>query len=165
MKNYDFQPEFIEAVEKKDISYLRSFIASTIRVDPAFNKAKCDDCMDYIKERGLDITEDFKLDAVEAPTPTNPSEWNKELFHKKVEYLRRNFAYTERVGELKKIGRVVYADQIKKEAPKQSFTEAPQGRRSSTPKTSPLTTSPLMIFVAVAAVVAVIVAIVLLFKK
>ena len=164
MKNYDFQPEFIEAVEKKDISYLRSFIASTIRVDPAFNKAKCDDCMDYIKEHGLDITEVFKLNASEAPTPTNPSEWTKDLFHDKVEYLRLNFAYNERVGELKKIGRTAYADQIKKENPKQSFTEAPKGRRSNTQKTS-LKASPLMIFGAITAAVAVIVAIVLLFKK
>lgn len=33
MKKYDFQTEFIEAVDKEDIPYLRSFIASTIRVD------------------------------------------------------------------------------------------------------------------------------------
>lgn len=165
MKNYDFQPEFIEAVEKKDVPYLRSFIASTIRVDPAFNKAKCDDCMSYIKEHGLDITEVFKLNASETPTPTNPSEWTQDLFHDKVEYLRLNFAYNERVGELKKIGRTAYADQIKQEVPKQSFTEAPKGRRSSTQKTSPVKASPLMIFGTVAAVVAVIVAIVLLFKK
>ena len=165
MKNYDFQPEFIEAVDKNDVSYLRSFIASTIRVDPAFNKAKCDDCMSYIREHGLDITEAFKLNASESPTPTNHSEWTKDLFHKKVEYLRLNFAYDERVGELKEISRVAYADQIKKEVSKPSFTEAPKGRRSNTKKTSPVTTSPLMIVGAIAAVVAVIVAIVLLFKK
>lgn len=164
MKNYDFQPEFIEAVEKKDVSYLRSFIASTIRVDPAFNKARCDDCMAYIQEHAINITEPFKKNINERDVPTNPSEWTKELFQDKVEDLRQNFAYTERIGELKKIGRVAYADQIKSEAPKQSFTEAPKGRRSSTQKTSPVKTSPLTIFGAVAAVVAVIVAIVLLFK-
>lgn len=165
MKKYDFQPEFIEAVENNDVSYLRSFIASTIRVDPAFNDAECDDCMSYIQEHGLNITEAFKLNASESPTPVNQSEWTKDLFHDKVEYLRLNFAYDERVGELKRIGRVAYADKIKKDTSKLSFTEAPKGRRSSTKKTSPVTTSPLMIFGAIAAAVAVIVAIVLLFKK
>ena len=165
MNNHDFQPEFIEAVEKKDVSYLRSFIASTIRVDPAFNKAKCNDCMSYIKEHGLDITEAFKLNASEEITPSDPSMWTKDLFYDKVEYFRLNFAYDERVSELKKIGRVAYADQIKKEVPNPSFSEAPKGRRSNTKKTSHVMTSPLMIFGAIAAATAVIVAIVFLFKK
>lgn len=136
MKNYNFEQEFIDAVNKNDIPYLRTFIASEIRVDPAFNQAKCDDCMSYIREHGLNITEAFKLNVSEAPTPTNQNEWTKDLFHKKVEYLRLNFAYDERVSELREISRVAYADQIKKETPISSFKEAPKGRRSNTKKTS-----------------------------
>lgn len=160
MKNYDFQTEFIEAVDKEDIPYLRSFIASTIRVDPTFNKAKCEDCMEYIKEHSISITEPFKKNVNEREVPANSSEWTKELFQDKVEDLRQNFAYNERIGELKKIGRVAYADQIKKETSKPSFKEAPTGRRSSAKKTSPL-----MIFGTIVAVAAVIVAIIFLFKK
>lgn len=160
MNNYDFEQEFIDAVSNNDVPYLRTFIASEIRVDPAFNKSKCDDCMKYIRERGINITEPLKRNINEREVPADSSQWTKELFHDKVEDLRQNFAYSERIGEIKKVGRVAYADKIKKEAPKPSFAEAPKGRRSSTEKTSPL-----MIFGAIAAAVVVIVAIVLLFKK
>lgn len=165
MKNYDFEQEFIDAVSNNDVPYLRTFIASEIRVDPAFNKSKCDDCMEYIRERGINITEPLKRNINEREVPTDSSQWTKELFHDKVEDLRQNFAYSERIDEIKKVGRVAYADKIKKEAPKPSFAEAPKGRRSSTKKTSPVTTSPLVIFGAIAAAVAVIVAIVLLCRK
>lgn len=116
--------------------------------------------MEYIKEHSISITEPFKKNINEREVPANSSEWTKELFQDKVEDLRQNFAYDERVGELKKIGRVAYADQIKKETSTPSFKEAPTGRRSNAKKTSPL-----MIFGTIVAVVAVIVAIIFLFKK
>lgn len=154
----NMRQEFISAAQRKDVPYLRSFIASEIINDPTFKKSTCDECMEYLANCGLDITEPYQLDSIEAPTPTDKSLWDKRLFLGKVEFLRTNFAYEKRIKELREIGPVVYAEDLAEEKP--NFTEAPKGRRSEK-KNSSLAT---MIGV-VAAIAAVVAAIALLMKK
>lgn len=152
------KPEFTSAVEKEDIPYLRSYIASTIINDPTFNKGTCDNCMAYLNANNLDITEPYELNITEEPTPTDKSLWDKRLFLRKVEYLRKNFAYEKRIGEIREIGRVVYADESAEQ--KANFEDAPKGRRSDK-KNSSLA----MIIGAVVAIATIIAIITFLVKK
>ena len=103
-----FSQEFLNAIENKDLTYLRAYITEGILLDPCFEKNDCQHCMDFLKEKGIDITEPFQLNANESPTPQNKAEWNKDLFFYKVTYLRRNFAYDKRIPEIKDIGKEVY---------------------------------------------------------
>lgn len=155
----NLQQVFIDAAQRKDIPYLRSFITSEIIYDPTFDKSICDDCMEYLAKCGLDITESFKLDSTEKPTPTDRSMWDKDLFLDKVEFLRTNFAYKERIDELRNIGRVAYADEIIEEK-NENFVEAPRGRRSEKKNASLAA-----MIGAVTAVAAIIAVIAMLIKK
>ena len=74
------------------------------------------------------------MDSVEEPTPTDKSMWDKRLFLKKVEFLRRNFAYDDRIKELREIGPVVYAGEMDDEEP--NFSKAPKGQWSGKKNTS-----------------------------
>ena len=130
----NMNPEFISAAENKDIPFLRAYIASTIRNDPTFRT--CRDCMNYLKENGIDITESYKMNITEEPIPEDKSLWDERLFLRKVEYLRKNFAYDERKRELYKIAKVVYEKEI--EEIKENFDVAPRGCGSETKKTSPV---------------------------
>lgn len=150
--------EFISATQKEDVPYLRSFIASEIINDPTFKKGVCDECMSYLKSNGVNITVPYELNTTEEPTPTDKSMWDKRLFLRKVEYLRKNFAYEERIGELREIGKVAYYEEPVSE--KANFEEAPKGRRSEK-KNSSLAA----IFGAIAAVAAIIAVIAVLLKK
>lgn len=154
----NMRQEFIAATQRNDVPYLRSFIASEIINDPTFKKGVCDECMDYLAKCGLDITEPYQLDSIEAPTPTDKSLWDKRLFLGKVEFLRTNFAYEKRIKELREIGPVAYAEDLVEEKP--NFTEAPKGRRSEK-KNSSLAT----VIGAVAAIAAIIAVIALLVKR
>ena len=154
----NMRQEFISAAERKDIPYLRSYIASEIINDPTFKKSLCDECMEYLANCGLDITESYQLDSIETPTPTDESLWDKRLFLSKVEFLRTNFAYERRIKELRKIGPVAYAEDVVEETP--NFTAAPKGRRSEK-KNSSLAA----VIGTVAAVAAIIAVIALLMKK
>lgn len=133
--------DFINAVERKDISLLRTYVANEIRSDPTFQHSICDECVEYAATHGVDITEPFHLNLSEEPTPTDTSKWDKLLFQDKVEYLRLNFAYYERIPELKEISRVAYAAERKTEPTADieaaSFKDAPPGRRSVRKKSSP----------------------------
>lgn len=149
--------EFIEAAARRDIPYLRSHITAEIQTDPLFKSGACDECMAYLSGIGLDITEPYCLDSVEAPTPTDKNQWDKRLFFGKVEFLRRNFAYEKRVSELKEIGKHAFADEIEESA---TFEEAPKGRRSEKKKTSPVA-----IIGVIAAVAAIVALIAFLLKK
>lgn len=150
--NTNMRQEFISAAERKDIPYLRSYIASEIINDPTFKKSLCDECMEYLENCGLDITESYQLDSIETPTPTDKSLWDKRLFLGKVEFLRTNFAYEKRIKELREIGSVAYAEDLAEEKP--NFTEAPKGRRSEKKNTS--LTAMIGAVTAVAAIIAVI---------
>lgn len=71
--------------------------------------------MDYLEKSGIDITEPFRLNVSEKTTPEDQNEWTEALYFRKVEYLRLNFAYRERVPELREISKVVFAKRIKEE--------------------------------------------------
>lgn len=154
----NMRQEFITAAQKNDAPYLRSFIASEIINDPTFKRGVCDDCMTYLKTNGVDITVPYELNTTEEPTPTDKTKWDKRLFLRKVEYLRKNFAYDERIGELREIGKVAYHDESASE--KANFVEAPKGQRSEKKNTSLAA-----LIGAIAAVAAIIAVIVLLLKK
>lgn len=150
--------EFISAAKDKDIPALRSFVTFEIINDPTFKKKRCDECMEYLKNQGINITEEYQMDSVEEPTPTDKSMWDKRLFLKKVEFLRRNFAYDDRIKELREIGPVVYAGEMDDEEP--NFSKAPKGQRSGKKNTSLA-----MIIGAIAAAAAIIALIVALVKR
>ena len=103
-----FDQDFLEAVEKRDFPELRTYITEKIQADPLFEKNESKLCMDFLKEKGLDITEPFQLNGGETPIPADRTKWDKWLFHDKVICLRRNFAYDERIQDIEKIGKEVY---------------------------------------------------------
>lgn len=153
----NLRQEFISAAQNKDVPYLRSYIASEIINDPTFKKSVCDDCMEYLSNCGLDITEPYQLDSIEEPTPTDKTKWDKRLFLGKVEFLRTNFAYEKRVKELKEIGPIAYAGDVTDE--RGNFEEAPQGRRSAKKNSS------LAVIIGVAAAVTAIIAVIVWLTK
>lgn len=167
MSNFTFWPEFVEAVESGDKQGIKSYITSQIKNDPTFKNGNCHKYMEYVKEKGIDIIEPFKLNASEEPTPTDKSKWTKELFYGKIEYLRLNFAYDDRIKEIEQIGKIAYTEAEKqknttkkKESTKANFPQAPQ--RSQSAKKS---ASPFPMIGAIVATVAVVASIVAIFKK
>lgn len=115
------KPEFIQAVEDKDIYTIRSYITSEIIEDPTFCRNNLKECMDFIYKNGVDIFEKYEPTACETDVPDDISKWNRDLFYNKVEDLLHNFAFNERIVDIKKIGRHVY---------QHSFQEAPEIHRS-----------------------------------
>lgn len=148
----NMRPEFIAAMQKEDKPYLRAFIASEIINDPTFKRGYCDDCMAYLKTNGVDITIPYELNITEEPTPADKASWDKGLFLRKVEYLRKNFAYDKRIAELREIGKVAYAEELAGE--QVNFNKAPKGRRSE--KKNPSIAATIGVVAAVAAIIAVI---------
>lgn len=108
MNDMKFTQKFVDAAENGDISTLRNYVAESIQIDPLFEDSICEDCMAYLKGKGVDITEPLHKTAIEPLVPQDHSLWKKELFHEKVECLRQNFAYDERIPEIKEIGKEVY---------------------------------------------------------
>lgn len=157
--NAALKEKFISAAKEENIPYLRSFITSEIINDPTFKNGDCHECMAYLKSKGIDITVPYELNPSEEDTPVNKELWTKNLFLRKVEYLRRNFAYDERIDDLRNIGRVAYADEIVEEK-KGNFAEAPKGCRSEKKNTSLAA-----MIGAVTAVAAIIAVIAMLIKK
>lgn len=166
MKNTTFANEFLSAVEKKDLPYIKAYIASVILNDPRFEQAKCHDYMDYVRSHNLNITEPFKLNVSENVTPTDKSKWDKGLFRRKVEYLRLNFAYDERIKELEQIGKVAFEKPADDEASvkktnnnTECFSNAPKRGRSKKKA------SPFAILGVIAAIAAIVTAIMIIVKR
>ena len=149
---------FIDAVESKDLYSIRSYITSEIIEDPTFSGKGVEECITYLEEKGVNIYEPFAPTPCETPIPSDMNEWDNGLFYDKVEDLLHNFAFEERIEDIIKIGRHVYA---RKAAPigNAGFEDAPKGRRSEK-KTKGLTIAA----VAAIAAAAVLVIILLLTK-
>ncbi len=121
--------DFLEAVEKKDKGAIKNYITQRITEDKGFRTGAVEQCMEYLMENGLDIKEEYVIQpGEEGPFPDDI----KELFNFKVRWLKQNFAYDKRIGDIKRIGREL---ESRKTA---GFSPAPQGHRSQIKKVSPL---------------------------
>ena len=117
--------EYINVVAKGDLVRIRSHITSEIMSDPTFSTKKVQQYIDYALSHGIKLFEPYAKTPCEMPVPENEEQWDRRLFYGKIEDLRLNFAYNERIELIRKIGQKVYRDD--------SFTEAPKDHRS-TPK-------------------------------
>lgn len=114
--------DYIKAVAEKNVGRVRSYIASAIRSDPTFSTGVVREYVDYAVQNGIALFETYEKTPCEMPVPENEELWDRRLFYGKVEDLRLNFAYRERIGQIKRIGRKVYGTT--------PFTEAPKNHRS-----------------------------------
>ena len=114
--------EYRNAVATGDIVAIRSYITSAIMADPTFATAEVKHYVQYAINHGIELFEPFAKTPCETPVPENEAQWDQRLFYDKVEDLRLNFAYSERIEQIRKIGQKVYQDD--------SFTEAPEDHRS-----------------------------------
>lgn len=166
MNNVKLWPEFIESVEKGDIQGVKSYITSQIMNDPTFRNADCHKYVEYALEKGIDIIEPYKMNASEEHLPTDKKEWDKGLFYDKVEDLRLNFAYYDRIKEIEQLGKVAFAEddttvnKTVQNSNTKTFHQAPQ--RSGSPKKK---TSHLPTIGVIAAAAIVVAAVVVIFKK
>lgn len=162
------EQNFVFMADEKDIKGLRNYISSWFGLCPTLRGNKCDKYMNYLEKVGIDITEPYRMNISEAPTPKDQSQWTEALYFRKVEYLRLNFAYKERVPELKEISKVVFAEQIaeeEKRAARESgnFQKAPQKQRSK--KKANIPNSLVLTVLATVAIIGVITLLINLLKK
>lgn len=115
--------EYINAVATSDIVKIRSYITSAIMADPAFTTKKAIQYVEYAIKNGVALIEPYAKTPCETIVPENEEQWDQRLFYDKIEDLRLNFAYKERIGEIQKIGKKVFGE-------RDSFTEAPEDHRS-----------------------------------
>ena len=148
------KPEFIQAVKEKDVYTVRSYITSEIIEDPTFANKNLEECLDYVRVNNVDIFEEYNLTPCETEVPDDVSKWDRDLFYNKVEDLLHNFAYNERIVDIKRIGKHVYSVLLKEEG-HQAFQEAPEIHRSG----KKIKWLPIIIGVAVLEVVATVIAI------
>lgn len=116
--------EYIAAVAEKDLTRIRSHITNAIKADPTFSTTKVNQYVEYALNKGVILFEPYAKTPCETPIPENEAQWDQRLFYDKVEDLRLNFAYNERIELIRKIGQKVYRDD--------SFIEAPEDHRSET---------------------------------
>jgi hypothetical protein len=114
---------FIEAVGERYVEKIQSYIISEIIEDPTFSNKNLQECLDYVKANGINIFVEYEDTPCETTVPENPKFWDKKLFFDKLEDLRLNFAYSERIATIKKIGEVAF---VKNE----NFEEAPPSHGS-----------------------------------
>ena len=114
--------EYINVVAKGDLVRIRSHITSAIMSDPTFSTKTVQQYIDYALSNGIMLFEPYAKTPCEMPVPENEEQWDRRLFYGKIEDLRLNFAYNERIDQIRKIGQKVYKDD--------SFTEAPEDHRS-----------------------------------
>ena len=106
INNSNFDSRFINAVERKDIYYLKSYITSEMMNDPSMKTA--DKLMRYIRENNVDIEEEYKKDSIETELSNNKNDWTKKDFFEQVEHLRNNFAWNKRRPIIGAIAKVVF---------------------------------------------------------
>ena len=114
--------EYITAVSEKDIPRIRSHITNAIKADPTFNTTKVSQYVEYALSKGVMLFEPYAKTPCETVVPENEAEWDQRLFYDKIEDLRLNFAFNERIEQIRKIGQKVYRDD--------SFSEAPEDHGS-----------------------------------
>lgn len=114
--------EYITAVSEGNITRIRSHIANVIKADPTFSTNQVNQYVEYALSRGITLFEPYAKTPCETPVPENEAQWDQRLFYDKVEDLRLNFAYNERIELIRKIGQKVYQED--------SFIEAPEDHRS-----------------------------------
>ncbi len=137
MGDTDLGSGFYDAVARRDISELRNRIVEEIQYGYRLGKNKSDACMQYLKSMGIDICEPYEKKAGEQEVPEKQEQWTKELFYNKVEALRHNFAYEQRMRDIRRIGDVVFkkeqAGSSKETAEPSFFPETPKraGNRTS----------------------------------
>ena len=109
-----------DAVKENNIKRIRSYIMEVITQDPLFEGEELANCLQYVKEHGIDIFEEYMPLPGETEVSDDKNQWNDDLFYLEVEYLFNNFAQ-ERIELLKKIGPVSCVT---------SFSDAPKSRGS-----------------------------------
>lgn len=114
--------EYIKVVAAGDLTKIRSYITSSIMADPTFATKEATQYVEYALSKGIALFESYAKTPCETPVPESEDLWDQRLFYDKIEDLRLNFAYKERIGQIRKIGQKVYRDD--------SFTEAPEDHRS-----------------------------------
>lgn len=121
---------FLDAVKAKEITKIRSYIISEIKDDKCFEGNEVESCVKYVLEQGVDIFEPYAPTPCETDVPDDTSKWDAKLFFDKVEDLRLNFAYQERIPQIMKIGCTVFEPSTQA-----SFETAPESHRSVSKKT------------------------------
>ena len=136
--------EYINAVAKGDLVKIRSYITSAIMSDPTFSTRAAQQRVDYALKNGIALFETYAKTPCETAIPEDEAQWDQRLFYDKIEDLRLNFAYNERIDQIRKIGQSVYQDD--------SFTEAPVDHRSLKNKVVPLAVGLALLIVLVTAI-------------
>lgn len=136
--------EYINAVAKGDLVKIRSYITSAIMSDPTFSTRAAQQRVDYALKNGIALFETYAKTPCETAIPEDEAQWDQRLFYDKIEDLRLNFAYNERIDQIRKIGQRVYQDD--------SFTEAPVDHRSLKNKVVPLAVGLALLIVLVTAI-------------
>lgn len=109
MSNSFLEKSVFEYKNGSSINKVRTAIIGIISSDPAFNRSKYDDAINYVKNNGISLSILFeKLDENNVPKiNNNKEEWDKAYFAKASINCERNFCL-ERINHLREVGRNVY---------------------------------------------------------
>lgn len=143
------EKELYEAIDRKDLLWIRGAAMNTMWNDPIFETGEIERLMKILhdNDKKLQIFQDevtlgyeYRLDS---------KEWTKGYFAELTYWFRENFAES-RIDYIKEVGRAVYKAEFEKEKKKDSNKQEPLVRKSKENKDFPDTRT---ILVAVALVV------------
>ena len=111
--------EFVEAVEKNDLTLVRVMIKNSLVSDPTFNEFN--ELISYAEKNIAELYEEHDGDGF----VTDSSSWDKSYMNKQLNNLMYNFS-KERIKHLKKVCGAVYSDRIKSRTSKILSEEKPE---------------------------------------
>lgn len=108
--------EFIEAIERGDLTLVRTMIKNSMVSDPTFNEFN--ELRSYAEKNIDELYEEHDGDGF----VTDSSSWDKSYMNKQLNNLMYNFS-KERINHLKKVCGFVYSDRIKSRTSKMVIEE------------------------------------------
>ena len=110
-----FNPDetYDKAIYNRDVGALKTLLVGIIGSDPTFVTSEFEEAQEYIRNKSMAVNgeeiilgEDYQVQEDEY----EKIEWDERFFQMNLVWLRDNFALSERLPEIKKIGKYVYKD-------------------------------------------------------
>lgn len=164
MERKDIDATTLKAIKENDTPTLHTCLCMEIKLDPQFKTGRYEEILAYIKKQGVTVEVPYEKQSAEFKLPSN--EWTELYFYRLTEWLRENFAPTERIPHIKEVGRAMFPEKKQSEP---DFQKASQEQKTaqragvSSGKAAPRK-KPGTVAAAIAAVVAVLALVALIVK-
>ena len=123
MSQYKANKILNDRIRANDISALKSGLINIIRFDQMFRTSKFNEQLKYIEDQGIKIRVPYEEEVDEYRL--EKEDWTQDYFFHLMEWLRLNFAPSQRIPHMREVGRFVFKDTLKA-SHTPSFQEAPE---------------------------------------